>query len=105
MKNNHTAGEWKVKHSESKDAFNIVGTKLGGKYKIARCPYLQIEGSPELSEREKDETEANAKLIAASPELLKLVQMAVEYWDSDLSQAEKIIKNQMIAVLHKIKMK
>ena len=28
-----------VKHSISKSAWNVVGTKLGGKHKIAICPY------------------------------------------------------------------
>ena len=32
--------ETKVVHSESKPAWNVVGTKLGGKHKIARVPYV-----------------------------------------------------------------
>ena len=32
--------ETKVAHSESKPAWNVVGTKLGGKHKIARVPYV-----------------------------------------------------------------
>jgi len=34
----------KVSHSESKDAWNVIGTSLGRKYKIARIPYLVIDG-------------------------------------------------------------
>jgi hypothetical protein len=30
----------KVVHSFSKEAWNIIGTNLGDKYKIARVPYL-----------------------------------------------------------------
>ena len=30
----------KVVHSQSKPAWNIVGTTLGGKFKIARIPYV-----------------------------------------------------------------
>jgi hypothetical protein len=30
----------KVVHSQSKYAWNVVGTKLGGKYKIAIVPYV-----------------------------------------------------------------
>lgn len=30
----------KVFHSQSKDAWNVIGTILGKKYKIARVPYL-----------------------------------------------------------------
>lgn len=29
----------KVVHSQSKAAWNVIGTTLGGKYKIARFPY------------------------------------------------------------------
>lgn len=32
-----------IKHSESKDAWNIISTEPGTKYKIARIPYLQID--------------------------------------------------------------
>lgn len=34
----------KVQHSESKDAWNVVGIVPGCKYKIARCPYNVMEG-------------------------------------------------------------
>lgn len=32
----------RVVHSESKQAWNIIGTIPGGQYKIARVPYLLI---------------------------------------------------------------
>lgn len=41
-----------IKHSESKNAWNIIGTKLGGKYKIARVPYIKIANSKLLTEIE-----------------------------------------------------
>lgn len=75
----HTQGKWAVKHSESKTAFNVVGTRLGGKYKIARCPYIDSN--------DRDEAEANAKLIASAPKLLEALKMAVH-----------IIKCEMIPV-------
>lgn len=31
----------KIKHSESKNAWNVIGDIAGGKYKIARIPYYQ----------------------------------------------------------------
>lgn len=58
-----TKGKWEVKHSELQDAYNIIGTRLGGKYKIARCKYL--------GDYDKRETKINAQLIASAPELLK----------------------------------
>ena len=30
----------KVVHSRTKSAWNVIGTKLGDKYKIARVPYV-----------------------------------------------------------------
>jgi len=33
----------KVVHSESKDAWNVIGTLAGGKYKIARVPYFKCD--------------------------------------------------------------
>ena len=37
-----------VKHSETKSAWNIVGTEIGGKYKIARIPYIADDRFPEI---------------------------------------------------------
>lgn len=64
-----TKGKWTVKHSESKTAWNVIGTVLGGKYKVARCPYVK---SPIKSDEQ--EAKANAMLIAAAPELLERLQ-------------------------------
>lgn len=43
MKNPNIKTE--VKHSVNNSAWNVVGTKLGGKYKIARVPYIMYEFS------------------------------------------------------------
>ena len=55
--------ETKVVHSESKPAWNVVGTKLGGKWKIARVPYV-----PSLDEEiyppDKAEAHKHAKFIS-----------------------------------------
>lgn len=69
-----TKGKWDVKHSQSKTAFNVIGTTLGGKYKIARCPYVK---SP--IKADEKEAHANAKLIAAAPELLSKLQKSVGF--------------------------
>ena len=34
----------KVKHSKSKNAWNVIGDVPGRKYKIARIPYEQVDG-------------------------------------------------------------
>lgn len=53
----------KVLHSKSKDAWNIVGTELGKKHKIARIPYL-ITGNEIIDKREKDEALNHAQFIS-----------------------------------------
>lgn len=55
----------KVVHSESKAAWNVVGTSLGAKYKIARCPYLMHE-SEDLSAKERKEAFEHAQFISKS---------------------------------------
>lgn len=39
----------KVVHSQSKTAWNVIGEQLGGKYKIARIPYLVVDDSEILT--------------------------------------------------------
>jgi len=82
-----TKGKWKIKHSESKNAFNVVGTVVGGNYKIARIPYLVTERLLEVNKREKLEAESNAKLIAAAPEMFDELKETI----TDL----KILRNQI----------
>ena len=53
-----------VKHSESKDAWNVIGTEYGNKYKIARIPYLSIKDSEVLSTRNKAEALEHAMFIS-----------------------------------------
>ena len=53
----------KVIHSESKAAWNVVGTKLGGKYKIARVPYDTSENE-ELSTIYRNEALIYAQFIS-----------------------------------------
>lgn len=54
----------KVRHSDSKTAWNIVGTKLGGKHKIARVPYVKVKGSIILTKRNKEEALKHAEWIS-----------------------------------------
>lgn len=78
METKHTPGPWMVKHSVTKDSFNVVTKKIGCNYKISRCAYLFIDGYPNISQLNKHEAEANAKLIASAPELLQSLNEAKE---------------------------
>ena len=54
----------KVKHSESKSAWNIVGDTAGCKYKIARVPYLVVEDNDVLTTQHKAEALEHAMFIS-----------------------------------------
>ena len=54
----------KVVHSISKDAWNVVGTELGGKHKIARCPYVVDEEFDSISANNKQEAKEHAEFIS-----------------------------------------
>jgi hypothetical protein len=53
----------KVVHSESKDAWNVVGTKIPGKFKIARIPYFVI-GNDIIDTKNKAEALLHAEFIS-----------------------------------------
>jgi len=53
----------KVVHSESKPAWNVIGTKFGGKYKIARITYYVFDDEI-LATREKNEALEHAEFIS-----------------------------------------
>lgn len=53
-----------VRHSDSKDAWNVVGKSLGSKYKIARVPYLVVEGDMLATEIERSTALKHAKFIS-----------------------------------------
>lgn len=74
-----TNGPWKMAGlSESGNShFKVIGTKLGGRYKIARIPFLKIinpEPYDGYNEKEMAEAKANAVLISAAFELLEALQ-------------------------------
>lgn len=77
-----TKGKWKVKHSVSKPAFNVVGTSLGGTYKIARCPYyINHLFAKEHNDKEVDEAKANAQLISKAPEMLEMLEKCLSEFE------------------------
>ena len=53
----------KVEHSQSKTAWNVIGTSLGGKYKVARIPYLMCD-SYATSKNNRIEALKHAKFIS-----------------------------------------
>lgn len=53
----------KVVHSQTKSAWNIVGENLGGKYKIARVPYL-VSDIQVLSDKNIIEAFKHAEFIS-----------------------------------------
>jgi hypothetical protein len=54
----------KVIHSESKSAWNVVGTDLGKKYKIACCPYVEVENNEIITTQNKAEALSHALFIS-----------------------------------------
>lgn len=53
----------KVYHSLSKPAWNVAGTKLGGKYKIARVPYI-LTDDKRTNEKNSKEAYDHANFIS-----------------------------------------
>lgn len=77
-----TKGPWVLKDSVSgKSNYNIIGTALGGKYKIARVPFV--------SEYDKDETLYNATLIASAPELLEALQKVLDNFSKYMNSGDE----------------
>lgn len=73
---NHTPGPWTVLPEEAdKDYLRIRGTRLGVRYKVANVHHLRFEGvHAVVRERDDAESMANARLIAAAPELLEALK-------------------------------
>ena len=53
-----------VKHSKSKNAWNITGSNAGVKYKIARIPYFLMLDNEIISTRNKSEALEHALFIS-----------------------------------------
>lgn len=72
----HTPGPWTLLPEEAdKDYLRIRGTRLGGRYKVANVNHIRYEGvHAVVRERDDAESMANARLIAAAPELLEALK-------------------------------
>jgi len=77
--NNHTEGPWKVLPEEAgADYLRIRGSKLGGRYKIANVLNpIPLDRPGEGAQMWSDQVRANARLIAAAPELLRALESMV----------------------------
>ena len=74
---NHTPGPWQLLAEEvDKPYIRVRGTRLGGRYKVANVVTPTFE---DVHPREAEETRANARLIAAAPEMLEMLE-AVYDW-------------------------
>lgn len=94
----YTKGEWIVKDSETKTAYNVIGTALGGKYKIARSPYcVDTRGYS----YDKKEALDNAKLISAAPDLLESLKRFIAFADKYKRDYESSMVEQAKAAIKK----
>lgn len=65
-----TPGPWIVLPGKNGDGnIRIRGQILGCRWSIATVHCLTYDGSPDLNEKEEAESQANANLIAAAPQL------------------------------------
>lgn len=73
----HTPGPWQLLPEEvDKPYIRVRGTRLGTRYKVANVPTPVHEGA---HPREVDETRANARLIAAAPEMLAALHACADW--------------------------
>lgn len=84
----HTLGSWTVLPEEADNEYlRIRGTRLGGRYKIANVHCVRYVGMYEaISKQEAEESLANARLIAAAPEMFAALQEVVEHWTSQFER-------------------
>ena len=75
-----TPGPWKcLREGVNNHYIRISSTKVGERFAVAN---VLIPLYDDVHEREAKETRANARLIAAAPELLEALQMALEWIDA-----------------------
>lgn len=71
-----TPGPWKILPEEfDKPYIRIRGTQMGKRYKIANILSPVYDG---MTEREAEETRANARIVVVAPEMLKTLQLVLQ---------------------------
>ena len=80
MMSKHTPGPWLVQESRSgKSHYNIIGTHLGFKHKIAIVPFMTDLVTCGVAEKLKQEALADATVIHAATDLLEALELLVHY--------------------------
>lgn len=82
MKPKHTQGPWRVLPDEGEPYLRIRGTRPGTKFKIANVMNGKFD---KIHPQEDEENKANARLIAAAPELYDALVYAKEYIEDILT--------------------
>lgn len=94
-----TPGPWEIKPEEvDRPYIRIRGTRLGGRFKVANVLSPDYYG---VHHREADETRANARLIAAAPELLEALTTTLDEIGHWLSQQKPGLKEKIDSVVAK----
>lgn len=76
-----TKGEWYIENKKGINEFGSFGTDISSFY---QRQFITIWGVNDKDE----ESESNAKLISAAPELLKALQMFVDFVDKQKPEYE-----------------
>ena len=94
-KTQHTKGQWSDLPEEcDKPYIRIRGTCLGGRYKIANVVTPIYDGA---ASQEAEETRANARLIAAAPDLLDALLLCVDALEDGHWQETKQVARDALA--------
>ena len=81
---NHTPGPWDVGHYDKCTVWTINDFEAQ-RLQIANCKYLDQQFGEDIREETRAEAEANARLIAAAPQLLE----ALEWLDTAIMPDER----------------
>ena len=82
----HTPGPWETKPEEcDRPYIRVRGTRLGCRFKVANVLTPVYEN---VHKREAEETRANARLIAAAPELLEALRAMLDEDDGGMTASK-----------------